>query len=284
MRWDNERMYVGAYIEETNLWATLDTHDSPIWTENGFELLMDVDGTMFNYKQVQINTLGTMMDQILYKSPWDAAVNETVREKVWHPDARKEVYAEGTINTPGDVDKFWSVEMSFSFKNLAERSLRNQDEPRDNEVWFLQFGRSEKNLTVVDGKYKVVPNSKTDWWSWGPCGAINLHLQDRWGLVQFKKNVNDKIFQFENWHIYKSLFDVRDAMEKYKGENGRYTDAIEELDVPPYLLSRVCVEIPKIELVSKINSTAHDFDVTIKSMFISHKPAHIRSDRYVTYE
>ena len=281
MRWDNERMYVGAYIEETNLWATLDEHDSSIWKENGFELLMDVDGTMFNYKQVQINVLGTMMDQILYKSPWDA-VNESIREATWHPDARKEVHVEGTINTPGDVDKYWSVEMSFSFKKLAEKSIRVQDEPSNNEVWFLQFGRSERNLTVEDGKYKVVPKSKTDWWSWGPCGAINLHLQDRWGLIQFKKNLNDKLFQYDKWHIYKSLFDTMYAMKKYKAVNGRYTTAVEELDLPPYLLSRVCVDIPKIKLVRHDNAP-EDFEVTIQSKFVSHRPAHIRSDRYVTF-
>ncbi|XP_045162534.2 uncharacterized protein LOC123527254 [Mercenaria mercenaria] len=291
MRWDNDRMYVGAYIEEKNLWATLDAHDSPIWKENGFELLMDVDGSMFNYKQIQINVLGTMMDQMLYKSPWDAP-NITIRSKEWHPDAKKEVHAEGTINTPGDEDKYWGVEMSFSFANLAKNSQRVQPVPSENEVWFLQFGRSEQNLTVVDGKYKKVPKSKPAWWSWGPCYAINLHLQDRWGLVQFKKNMNDKKFRFGKWHIYKSLFDMMDAMKKYKAINGKYTTAIEELDVPPYLLSRTCVEIPKIKLFSRENETifdvatnpVSDFDVTVQSMFLSHKPAHIRSDRYVTFK
>lgn len=291
MRWDNERMYIGVYLQEKNLWATFNKHDSSIWQENGFEVLMDVDGTLFNYKQVQINVLGTMMDQMIYKSPWDAP-NISVKAKEWHPDARKEVYAEGTVNAPGDEDKYWSVEMSFSFANLAEKSQRVKPEPFENDVWFIQFGRSEQNLTVDNGKYKKVPGSKTDWWSWQPCDAINLHLQDRWGLVQFKRNLNDKKLRFQKWHIYKSLFDMMDAMKKYKAINGKYTDAIEELDVPPYLLSRTCVDIPKIELTRRENETIYDvatnpvsdFDVTIKSMFISHQPAHIRSDRYVSFK
>lgn len=290
IRWDSDRMYIGAYIQETKLWATQDTHDSQIWKENGFELLMDVDGSMFNYKQIQINVLGAMMDQVLFKSPWDAP-NITVKSRAWHPDARKEVYAEGTINTPGDEDKYWSVEMTLSFEKLAESSQRVQHNPIENEVWFLQFGRSEQKLVVKDGNYEKAPNSTTDWWSWGPCDAINLHLQDRWGLVQFKKNVKDKLFKFDKWHIYKSLFDMMDAMKKYKAINGKYTTAIEELDVPPYLLSRTCVDIPEIKLVRRENETildvttapVADFDITVKSMFISHAPAHIRSDRYVTF-
>jgi len=48
--------------------------------------------------QVQINVLGTMMDQILYKSPYDQVGNETIRAKEWHPDVRKNVYAKGTVS------------------------------------------------------------------------------------------------------------------------------------------------------------------------------------------
>jgi len=46
---------------------------------------------------MQINVLGTMMDQILYKSPYDQVGNETIRAKEWHPDVRKNVYAKGTF-------------------------------------------------------------------------------------------------------------------------------------------------------------------------------------------
>ena len=71
IRWDDSRLYVGAYIQETNLWATFTQPDSGIFRENGFEMLMDVDGSMFFYKQMQINVLGTMMDQVLINSPHD---------------------------------------------------------------------------------------------------------------------------------------------------------------------------------------------------------------------
>lgn len=286
MRWDDGRMYIGAYIEENNLWASQTQPDSQIFKDNGFELLMDVDGSMFNYKQVQINVLGTMMDQLYYKSPWDA-FNMSVRFKPWHPDVRKAVFSEGTVNTPGDVDKYWCVEMSFSFVNLAERSRRTQSNPADNEVWFTQFGRSEQNLTVVNGQYRKVPKSQIQWWSWQPCDAINLHLQDRWGLIQFKKNLKDKQFRFTRWHIYKSLFDTMVAMKQYHAINGKYTTSIEELDVPPYLLTGTCVEIPDIRFTKRTNetvpNTTKDFEITVKSKLISHKPAHIRSDKYVTF-
>ena len=44
---------------------------------------------------MQINVLGTMMDQVLYKSPYDKVGNETFYSMEWHPDVRKNVYAKG---------------------------------------------------------------------------------------------------------------------------------------------------------------------------------------------
>ncbi|KAL4221403.1 hypothetical protein ACF0H5_019661 [Mactra antiquata] len=288
IRWDDERLYVGAYIQEENLWATYDKHDSSIWKENGFEMLMDVDGSMFNYKQIQINVLGTMMDQILYKSPMDAENGKKVNEKEWHAEPKKAVYYDGTVNKPGDIDKYWTAEMSFAFSKLYELY---DSKPQIDDVWFIQFGRSEQNLTATNGKYEKVKGSSTDWWSWQPCDAINLHLQDRWGLVQFKKNLRDRKFRFEKWHIYKSLFDMMDALKKYKAINGAYTSSIEELDVPPYLLSGACVHVPEIKLSNQKvtlpdgnETTIRDFDVTVKSKYVSHAPAHIRSDRYVQFK
>jgi hypothetical protein len=285
-------MYIGVYVQETNLWATLTTQDAAIWTENGVELLMDVDGSLFNFKQMQINVLGTMMDQLLYRSPWDGGWDPSNSEMAWHPNVTKGIYADGSINTPGDEDKYWSIEVSFLFTKLAERSQRAQPNPAENEAWFIQLGRSEQNLTVENGQYKKNPGSKPQWWSWQQCDDINLLLQDRWGLVQFKKNLSDKKFRFDRWHIYKALFDMRDAMKKFQSVNGKYTTNIEELDVPPYLLSGTCVEVPEIKFTYRNNETAFNpvtnpvtgFEVTVKSKLISHKPAHIRSDRYVTFQ
>ena len=201
----------------------------------------------------------------------------------WHAGTSKAVYTEGTVNIPGDEDKFWSAEMSFTFAALAANSTRKQQKPDKNEVWFINFGRSEQPLNISQGnKYVKAPGVATSWWSWQSCGAINLHLQDRWGLVQFKNNINDKNFNFEYWHIYRALFDMMDAEKKYKALNAKYTNQLEELSIPPYLLSQTCVDIPEVEL-TKTNGQ-QDFFVTIKSKLIANTTAHIRSDRYVTFE
>lgn len=243
-------------------------------------MLMDVDGSMFNYKQIQINVLGTMMDQLLYKSPHDSSENTKLR--AWAANVEASVWADGTINQPGDNDTGWSIEMAVTFESLAMLSQRQTPGVSDNDVWFIQFGRSEPELVVENGAYMKPRNGSTSWWSWQPCDAVNLHLQDRWGLVQFKREMADKEFSFPLWHVYKALFDMLTAMKKYKAINGKYVDTIQELDIPPYLLTRMCVDVPEIRLVR--NRTWSDFDVSVKSMSLQHKPAHIRSDKYVWFD
>ena len=101
-------------------------------------------------------------------------------------------------------------------------------------------------------------------------------------MVQFKRDSNDKKFSFERWHIYRALFGTLDAMKKYIALHSKYTGLIEELDVPPYLLSRTCVEVPEIKLTTRNGTT--DYLITVKSTLINHRPAHIRSDRLVTLQ
>jgi len=54
------------FPQERDLWATLQEHDSSIYTENGFEMLVDVDGSMFNYKQVNF----WLLCYVLLKQMW----------------------------------------------------------------------------------------------------------------------------------------------------------------------------------------------------------------------
>ena len=192
------------------------------------------------------------------------------------------MYAEGTVNTPGDKDKFWTAEMSFTFRALAEKSERlSRITPDDGDVWFMNFGRSEQMLNVTDNNtYVKARGIPTGWWSWQHCGAINLHLQDRWGLVQFSKGTKEP-FYFKYWHLFRALFDILDAEKKYKALNAKYTDDIAELDLPPYLMSEVCVDIPTIKLTQR--DGRHDFLATVKSkLYTNEATLYIRSDGYVT--
>ena len=246
------------------------------------QVFLDVDGSLFNYKQVQANVLGTLMDQMLFKSPHNAINRTANKDRQWHGEIESAVYTEGTINLPGDTDKYWSIEMAITFESLYQNSnLKKRRKPLDNEVWFTQFARAEYYLDVSRGKYKKSPQGVEDWWSWQPCDAVNLHIQDRWGLVQFKRDMSDKKFTFPRWHMYKALFESLDALKKYVAVNSKLTHRFEELDLPPYLMTGACVDLLTIV---KLYNKFDQFKIKVKSKVISGLEAEIRSDRKVTFK
>jgi len=241
---------------------------------------MDVDGSLFNYKQIQANVLGTLMDQNVEKSPSDNKNRSLTNDRLWHGEIERAVYTEGTVNVPGDTDKYWSIEMAISFKSLYQNSNRKeQGKPLDNDVWFAQFARAQYKLNVRMGKYEKVYPTVVDWWSYQPCDAVNLHIQDRWGLIQFKRDMSDKKFTFPRWHMYKALFETLDALKKYESVNSKLTTQFEELDLPPYLMTGACVDLRQIiPLYSN-----YKFKIQLNSKVISKLKAEIYNDRYVTF-
>lgn len=70
------------------------------------------------------------------------------------------------------------------------------------------------------------------------------------------------------------------SLQSYKGKHGDYIDQLEELDIPPYLFTRKCVEIPTISL----NQTAGLFTISVRSRALKKSVGHIRQDRYVKFD
>ncbi len=182
--WDSTYLYIYAELEEPNLWGTLTQHDAVIYHDNDFEAFIDPDGDGLNYFELEINSLGTEMDLFLFKPyrlggkpllSWDAQ------------GLRSAVHTTGTINHPGDVDKGWSVEMALPLKSV----LFWGDKPvKAGDSWRINFSRVEWDLDVhgrqyapatdADGKGKPEHN-----WVWSPQGAINMHIPEKWGYLQF---------------------------------------------------------------------------------------------------
>ncbi|KAL4237961.1 hypothetical protein ACF0H5_002671 [Mactra antiquata] len=108
--------------------------------------------------------------------------------------------------------------------------------------------------------------------------TVNLHLPSRFGLVQFKRDINDKTFYFELWHLYRVLFVIFEAENKYKSVNGMYITELDELSIPPKIVSSDC-----ITLSISVNGTS--FTASVRSKLNPNLPvANIREDRYVWFD
>ena len=193
MLWDDDYLYVGAYLEEPNVWATLTKRDSIIFLDDDFEVFIDPAGDTHNYYELEMNALNTVWDLLLVRPYRDGgpAIH------AWDIQGLKTaVKVSGTLNNPADKDKGWFCEIALPWEVLKEAASPKAS-PKPGDQWRLNFSRVEYRVNVVDGA--TVKASDTagkplpeDNWVWAPTGLINIHYPEMWGYVQFSGKIAGK--------------------------------------------------------------------------------------------
>jgi len=187
MLWDDTYLYIGAELEEPHVWGTITQRDAVIFKDNDFEVFIDPDGDTYNYYELEINALGTVWDLFLPKPYRDGgkAVD------AWDIEGlQAAVHIQGTINDPSDRDDYWTVELAFPWSAMTEHAPTKRA-PRDGERWRINFSRVQWRLEVIDGAYRKLTDPDTgeplaeDNWVWSPQGAVNMHMPEMWGVVEF---------------------------------------------------------------------------------------------------
>jgi Carbohydrate family 9 binding domain-like len=236
MLWDDEFFYVAAELIEPDIWATLTKRDSVIFHDNDFEVFIDPDGDTHAYYELEVNALGTVWDLLLVQpyrdggpaiDAWDIA------------GLKVGVDVRGTINAPGDRDDRWTVELAMPWRVLQEAAPGGRP-PGDGDRWRVNFSRVQWQTGITGGKYVKRMDPQTgkpfpeDNWVWSPQGAINMHMPERWGVVQFSaaasgtadtafvEDRNDRV----KWALRCLYYRQRD----YRAANGRYAPDLAALD------------------------------------------------------
>jgi hypothetical protein len=235
MLWDDEYFYVGAEMEEPDVWATLTERDSVIFRDNDFELFVDPDGDTHGYYELEINALGTVWDLMLLKPyrdggpaihGWDIAGLKTA------------VDVRGTINRPGDTDEGWTVEIAMPWKALAE-AAPGRRAPKPGEQWRINFSRVEWQVDVADAGYAKRLARDTgrplpeDNWVWSAQGAVNMHMPERWGYVQFSNrragSGAERFVDDPNERVKWALRRLYYRQRQFRDANGRYAADLDAL-------------------------------------------------------
>lgn len=187
MAWDDTCFYVAAELEEPELWATLKDRDSVIFQDNDFEIFIDPDGSTSPYLEFEMNALNTVWDLMLlrpYREGGRVAVNG------WDIRGLKSAVAlQGTLNSPGDGDRGWTLEVAIPWAALGEVARRG-GAPAAGDRWRVNFSRVEWRTKIANGRHEKVkgPDGKAlpeDNWVWSPQGIVNMHYPETWGFVRF---------------------------------------------------------------------------------------------------
>ncbi len=235
MLWDDEYLYVAAEMEEPDVWSTLTQRDSVIFHDDDFEVFIDPDGDTQAYYELEVNAFGTPWDLLLIKPyrdggpaihAWDIA------------GLQVGVDVRGTLNQPGDRDDGWTVEIAMPLKVLAEAAPGHKP-PGRGDRWRLNFSRVEWQVDAAGASYakRLAPGSKDpiseDNWVWSPQGAIDMHMPERWGYVQFSTVIagrgTERFVEDPNESLKWALRRLYYRQRRFRAARGAYAGSPGEL-------------------------------------------------------
>ncbi|KAJ3032258.1 hypothetical protein HDV00_007742 [Rhizophlyctis rosea] len=182
--WDDKYLYVATYLEDHQIQADpTHTHDSELYTSNNWELFVDADGSGANYKELEFNALGVILD-LQMSHPWN---DGGMWDLSYESGAKAAIRLNGAgcqINLDNNKCKGWWIEVRVPLQSLAADTTANLP-PKDGDHWRIQLGRTQHLLkTTANKTYEVADNGSG--YAWAPSGFLaNFHAPDRWGFLQF---------------------------------------------------------------------------------------------------
>ena len=236
MLWDDKNIYFFFELEEPHIWATYSNHDQIVFHENDVEIFIDPDRNAIDYFEFEFNAKNTLFDLFMPLS----YRNGGKPLMTWNaPGLKSAVSINGTLNNPEDKDESWTLELAIPFYSLKAgmRSVR----PDEGSTWKINFSRVQWQIEAEKGVYikKIDPETGKHYpeynWVWSPQGVINMHLPERWGMIQFsthppgEKKTNflmppDEELMKYLWLIY---YKQRDFISKH----GKYAATLENLGI-----------------------------------------------------
>lgn len=206
--WGDEFVYIGAVLQDSDIWANItetchcntSSADQVIFHDNDFEVFIDIDGDTHYYKEFEINSLNATWDLIMNKPYNDGGYENSSRVfgkdgYDMQPPLICAVHINGTVNDPASEDSFWTVEIALPIAKLGVNESSSNFPPTNGTFWRINFSRVEWNVEIVDENnyWKAascqscaVPGTAAeDNWVWSPQGEVNMHLPEKWGMLQF---------------------------------------------------------------------------------------------------
>mmetsp|Transcript_19695 Transcript_19695/g.51374 ORF Transcript_19695/g.51374 Transcript_19695/m.51374 type:complete len:451 (+) Transcript_19695:175-1527(+) len=277
MRWDDAWLYVGALLEEPQVWANVSEHNQVIFQDNDFEIFVDADGSNHFYKEFEMNARGATWDLCLNKPYIDGGHENSTRVfggAGWEmqPPLVSATALRGAaceLNKPGAACRGWTAEVALPLDSLRFNTSAGPP-VADADFWRINFSRVQWHVVAAPSSgadarccgnpsgraspqcqchYEKDPSyaaTDPDNWVWSPQGAVDMHLPERWGVLQFAGVQVDRAAPapYPHWslrHIAMSLYDAQRAYAA-SSRGGVYTadvDALRPL-APPYTLDGSC--------------------------------------------
>lgn len=217
--WDEEYLYVGYWVEEPYVSATLTERDDLLFQENNVELFIDGGDT---YYEFEINALNTIYEVFFIwkdaykpngkfdvpefdvhkrdaytfggnhdridKHFWDGTHPRGLRWafRDWDfPGLKTAVHVDGKINDNRSIDKGWTVELAFPWEGMKWLANGRSLPPKEGDEWKFHFARYEKLISL----------DKNVGWAWDPAGSDDNHRPEKFTPIRFTNKFIEDLHQ-----------------------------------------------------------------------------------------
>ncbi|MFH1567048.1 MAG: carbohydrate-binding family 9-like protein [Gemmatimonadota bacterium] len=217
--WDDECLYVGFWVEEPYVRATLTNRDDIVFLENDVEVFIDGGDA---YYEFELNALNTVYEvffiwQDAYRPggrfdvpEFDLHSGQAVSfggnfdrsgEHFWHgthprgnrwafprwdfPGLQSAVHVDGRLNDDTDPDRGWTAEIAFPWAGMKWLADGHPLPPRDGDLWRLLLARYEK--------LELGERSASVGYTWNRVGTPDNHMPERFTQIHFSaQSVTDR--------------------------------------------------------------------------------------------
>ncbi|MEZ4461288.1 MAG: carbohydrate-binding family 9-like protein [bacterium] len=165
-----EALFIGAQLEDTNIWGNLNNRDADTWTEEVLEVFIDPNADGKDYLELQVTPQNTVFDANFKER---LGQGEGSREdqinaaRAFNLEGLEtQVFVDGTLNDDATADKSWTVEIKIPLASLPGVSAPLAA----GSTWAVnvyRFDRPQPGTTHAYG------------WSTGPRG--DFHQVDKFG-------------------------------------------------------------------------------------------------------
>lgn len=233
--WDEEALYVGAYLVDDTIWATVTERDKVIFVDNDFEVFLAPQDSSHRYYELEMNASNSVWD-LLMEKPMRDCVRRIIAWDIHGLESAVKV--DGELNNPSADNKGWSLELKipwFSLRECGEDQVYPVHlAPAAGEIWRMNFSRVEYDVSVENNQYIKVKDSETGKdlpehnWVWAPTGVIDVHMPEMWGYLLFTRNGEDYSLPREDavkLHLRKLYY----REHAYSCREGCFTDDVKLL-------------------------------------------------------
>jgi hypothetical protein len=204
--WDDDYLYFGFWVEETDVWGTMTKRDSKIWEENDVEVFIGGQRRVLRIRSQRAeygvrgvldleghSAAGVAVLRAAGVRPGDqrTMVLDGVgghvhpRGERWgfldwdFPGLKTAVHVDGVVNSRTNTDRGWTVELAFPWRGMADLADGRALPPKDGDVWRIDCSRFEKmgrNREVLDPCVG---------WTWNRHGHYDSHIPEVFPYVTF---------------------------------------------------------------------------------------------------